>query len=119
MNERQSYIFKTPLGRDCVIKTYLTAMELRQVETAVMRCSKMGLTETLDQKTGRTVSVPTIKEFDTVEAVNAADDELIRQSVISYNGSDGMIFDRIMNEKPAEHHGILEEVKKLLVTDPT
>lgn len=116
---RETYIFKTPHGRDCEIKTYLTAKEIRSVESAIMRCSTVGLDESTDEKTGKSRVTPKIKEFDSIGAVNAADDELIRQSVVAYAGASENVLDLILDERPEEHRAILAEVKKLIPADPT
>lgn len=88
----------TPLGKQVVIKTYLNPIERRAIRLAYSRNVK-----TVTDSDGNS-------HFEIIEGrdiVSASEDALIKEAVVSYDGSGENIIDRLLVADSREYNFIL------------
>lgn len=113
MQNRETLAFETPGKKEFTLKSWLTAREKREIDTAPMRFMKMGIEY---GQTGQ--SVPELKSYDMAAGSSARDDELIKQAVVSYDNSAENVLDRLLDGQSIELEAVLLEARKL-IPNPT
>lgn len=92
MADRENKTVKTPLGKELVLKTYLTARERRELRNLYFSKSKINVSadgKNEMQMTDNSV----LQEYE---------DTIIKLAVVSYDGSGENILDRLLDEKGEE-----------------
>jgi|CXWL01.1.fsa_nt_gi hypothetical protein len=113
---RDTKTFTTPSGKPFVLKTYLTAREVREVQASTLR--HVHFSQEMEPKRGGGMEVKPVQTFDSAAALQAKDDAVIRLAVVSYDGSEETILDRILDGTNADYQSVLAEANKLM-EDPT
>ena len=112
--DRETKPVVLPSKKELIMKTYLTARELRAIGNATLKFAKIGIEDVEGEGIKKQ-----LRDFDAAGAVNAEDDELVVQAVVSYDGTDTSILDRLLDEHPEELAAVLAEARNLVPGDFT
>jgi hypothetical protein len=102
MSERETRVLETPNGHKVELKSYLTGRELRQIQALYVDESKI---EEGQEKLSNLSGALALK----------AEDKLIEMAVISLDGKDGDLIDRILDLKGEDYTPIKLALTELLV----
>ncbi len=95
--ERETNTFTTPLGREVVVKAWLTAGERRKIQEVMIG----------------TESVTATPQFKG-DALFRAQDKLVEVAVISYAGSNERVIERLLEEKVEEYDYVAQVAGQVL-----
>ncbi len=86
--ERETKTLVTPLGKQLVLKTYLTTRESRKLREGFIKNTKT----TYDER-----GVPHYEVMDTVGLIDGGEDRAFEAAIVSYDGSTDNIVDRLLD----------------------
>lgn len=112
---RDTKTFTTQSGKPFVLKTYLTAREVREIQSATLR--HVHMTNEIEPKRGGGMDVKPVQTFDSAAALQAKDDALIKMAVVSFDGIEENVLDRLLDGTNEDYQTVLAEAGKL-IQDP-
>lgn len=110
--QREIQTFATPSGRAFVLKTYLTAREVRDIKNVPLRHLKVGMSE-VEAPGGQLKQKPSVQGYDAEGAANDDEDVLITAALVSYDGSSEDMLARLLDGKDEDFQAVLIEAQKL------
>ena len=102
--ERETKTIKTPLGRELVLKTYLTARERNELRRVYLDNMEIGAEE-------KGFAVKEMKG----SVVEELERKLIGLVVVSYDGSKENVFERLLDATPEEYDFVVDQANKVSV----
>lgn len=102
MQQRETKKLNTPSGKEFELKTYLTARERNELRSVYLGGLKV---EAENEK-------PQIKEI-SGSIVDLAERKIIELAVISYDGNNASILDRLLDGAPEEYDFVVAEANKI------
>lgn len=100
--ERETRKIKTLSGKEVELKSYLTARERNELRNIYLSNMKVGIEE----------EVPVLKEIPG-SMVEQAERKLIELVVVSYDGSQENILERILDGSPEEYDFVVADANKI------
>lgn len=100
--ERETRKIKTLSGKEVELKSYLTARERNELRNIYLSNMKVGIEE----------DVPVLKEIPG-SMVEQAERKLIELVVVSYDGSQENILERILDGSPEEYDFVVADANKI------
>lgn len=113
---RETHTIKTSSGKEAILKSWITAREKRDLNEITLKHVKFGM-ETEAGPKGLSQK-PVMKEYDAAAAMRELDEATIRVMVVSFDGSEEDIVNRLLDCPEADWGEILTAVKAI-VENPT
>ena len=102
MDNREKKTAITPSGHKVEMYTYSTGREAREIEGAYLKNCKMEMV----------AGSPTLKEID-LSAQSTAEDAMIKLLVVSVNGSNDNILDKVLDMEKVDYDAIIKELNEV------
>lgn len=106
--ERETKKIITPLGKDVELKTYLTAGEAKELSLVFLKGMKLDY----DPETKKSA----VKDM-SGQLINDAENRAIELIVVSFDGSNENILNRLLELKNTEFDFIMDEINKITKPD--
>lgn len=103
--DRETKSIKTPSGIELIIKTYLTTREYRCIEDVFLSSVKMNTSGTVDGGVPGSV-------------VKLAEDELIKQAIVSVKGESENILETMLDMRKPDFDFVIAELNKIKDPEP-
>lgn len=103
MSNRETKTITTPLGKELVLNTYLTAREARKIRDVFLSRTK----STVDG-TGSTKS-----EITDADLINQKENALLTAVVVSYDGSSENVIDRLLDLPSNEMQFVIDQATEV------
>jgi hypothetical protein len=113
---RETKTIKLTSGKEIVLNTWLTARERRAVSEVTLKHAKFSI-ETEAGPDGL-AQKPVMKEFDAPAAMRDLDELTVKIMVISFDGSDQNVLDRLLDGREADWNEALAAAKGV-IANPT
>jgi hypothetical protein len=102
MNERPTQNTTTPSNKELVLKTYLTAGERNRIRRIYMQGAKIQITD----------GAPALDQINP-DLLEEVEKNLIEITVISYDGSQESVYQRLLDSSPEEYDAVISECSKV------